>query len=246
MLKALQTGPIAMVSDDTMSRSDPIRPKSRTTRKARIELAKCKKSRTCRKLLKHWILSKTAQTLDGPLEGPPYPKGPIPEGRRENGQLGSTPRLSGNRPERSAPPGRTPPNCSDAAKMRPWRAEPFLPAVSIPFFSPAMTSAARRCRRLPAHPASPPPPLSPINYPWVSSGPRARPPPGAPVGRQHPPRLATMHAPPCPGQGRAVASRCARVRESMPSPGRRHECLRMRARTRECACAPSRRALQNL
>ena len=38
MTKALQTGPMAMASDDTMSRSDPIRPKSRTTRKARIEL----------------------------------------------------------------------------------------------------------------------------------------------------------------------------------------------------------------
>ena len=39
---------MAMVSDDTMSRSDPIRPKSRTTRNARIDLAKNKLAvKTC-------------------------------------------------------------------------------------------------------------------------------------------------------------------------------------------------------
>ena len=48
MTKALRTGPMAMVSDDTMSRSDPIRPKSRTTRNARIDLAKNKLAvKTC-------------------------------------------------------------------------------------------------------------------------------------------------------------------------------------------------------
>ena len=38
MRSALPTGATAMASDDTMSRSEPIRPKSRATRKARIDL----------------------------------------------------------------------------------------------------------------------------------------------------------------------------------------------------------------